>query len=389
MTAEPIGATVSVILRGAWRRRPAPVPDNQQQLAACVSPLLAGGCGALAWRALREVDGLPATLLGPLEQARCVHALGAAVHRVAVARLFTALSSNGIDAILAKGWAAAQLYAEPALRPHGDIDIFVARGQRALAASVARELGDLGVAVDVQTELAELSDRSFDELCARAHVAMIDGTHVPILDDEHHLRFLCLHALRHGVSRPVWLCDIGAAIEAVHDGFDWDLSFRGSLRQASLMRVALDLAHRLLDASLPAASLGIRGAAPIWAERSVIQLWGRSWSRDANVPLVRIARRRPQQLAASLCARWPSALQATVRLQGPLDTGGRRSRGGRLSRQIVLFALRLAAGARRQILAAIDDAFLRIVRSTAAIRRGRPHAIGLVCAAAARPAARR
>ena len=99
------------------------------------------------------VDGSPVG--EQLRDAYRLHALQAAVHERELAEVVPALQAAGIEALIVKGWAAARLYAEPGLRPYGDIDVCVGptrhrAAREALAASLPSVDVDLhrGLAVN-------------------------------------------------------------------------------------------------------------------------------------------------------------------------------------------------------------------------------------------------
>ncbi len=47
----------------------------------------------------------------------------------------------------------------------------------------------------------------------RSQLVNLDGVDVRVPGLEDHLGILCLHLLHHGAFRPLWLCDIAAALE--------------------------------------------------------------------------------------------------------------------------------------------------------------------------------
>lgn len=60
----------------------------------------------------------------------------------------------------------------------------------------------------------------------------LEGDKIWVLCAEDHLRFLCLHLLKHGAWRPFWLCDVGMALESRSSNFDWDRCFGENKRRA-------------------------------------------------------------------------------------------------------------------------------------------------------------
>ncbi len=88
------------------------------------------------------------------------------------------------------------------------------------------------------------------EVWGRSVRLEVEGVGVRTLGAEDHLRLLCLHFLRHGGWRPLWLCNIGAVMESRPPDFDWDLFFEGSARDAGACASAILLARRILGADL-------------------------------------------------------------------------------------------------------------------------------------------
>ena len=78
-------------------------------------------------------------------------------------------------------------------------------------------------------------------------LAALGDVPVRVLGPEDQLRLLCLHLARHGISRPLWLCDIGACLESSPPDFDWDCCLRGS-------KTLSDWTTCVLGAGLPASA---------------------------------------------------------------------------------------------------------------------------------------
>ena len=188
----------------------------------------------------------------------------------------TALEAAGIEALIVKGWAAARLYAEPGLRPYGDIDVCVGptrhrAAREALAASLPSVDVDLhrGLAVNSRM-IADLP--TFETAWGRASRARLEETEIHVLAPEDHLALLCVHLLTHGAWRPLWLCDVAAALERLSDDFDWERCLGRSPRLATWVRSTVALAERLLGAETKHAPT-TRGRAPRWLEPAVVRQW--------------------------------------------------------------------------------------------------------------------
>jgi len=79
---------------------------------------------------------------------------------------------------------------------------------------------------------------------------------VATLSPEHLLLFLCAHASKHSWSRLAWICDV-AELLRVNRSLDWEYiySLAGKFGTQRMLCLGLYLAHRLLEAELPASGL--------------------------------------------------------------------------------------------------------------------------------------
>jgi hypothetical protein len=130
-----------------------------------------------------------------------------------------------------------------------------------------------------------------------------------------------MHFLRHGAWRPIWLCDIGVALESRPPDFDWDLCLHGSWGRADWIICALGLAGVLLGADVqetPAAK--IAAYLPRWLAPCVLKQWENPSPRQHDPPnLMRTSLHYPAAIPAALRARWPDPIQATIRTNGPFN----------------------------------------------------------------------
>src|SRR5439155_4574839 len=105
----------------------------------------------------------------------------------------------------------------PATRPGGDIDLLLLPQDAAQAAGLLEEEIRLLV-VDVDHEHLVPPEERLALFRRRSEVRIADAM-VTVPSREDHLRLFCLHALSHGVARPVWLCDIAAWVESRPEEF--------------------------------------------------------------------------------------------------------------------------------------------------------------------------
>jgi hypothetical protein len=300
------GLAIARVLSAAWRVELPP-------LAECVTeavPLLEEtGAGALGYRRLQQAGVFAAARL---RQAYRLHTLQSAIQQQHLVELFTRLRSAGVEPLLVKGWSVARLYAEAGLRPAGDIDLCVHPNDLEKAMAVLTEAAGQCGSVDLHVGVADL-DRSIDHVYARSLLVPLGDVEVRILGAEDQLRHLCLHLLRHGGWRPVWLCDVAAALEALPADFDWDDCLSGERRKTDWVRCAISLAQELLGARVPRADV-VR-ALPAWVKADVLESWGRgAASNDAVRQAFTGSLRSWKTLVAAIRQRWPNRVRAAYKL---------------------------------------------------------------------------
>jgi hypothetical protein len=313
---------VSAILAGCWRDSDFPLLEISEIELDEVTPLLYGsGAAGLGWWRLRETDLNQTASAEVLHQAYRLQVLQSGIHEEKIIKVFKLLREASIEPILIKGWAAAALYPSPGLRPYGDIDLFVRPQQYETARELLAGPSVKDCWVDLHKHLSELDDRSIQELFDRARRLPLKQESVTILSAEDHLALLAVHMLKHGAWRPLWLCDIGGAIESLPTGFDWELCLGRDRTRSSWIRVALSLAHRLLGARLDAVpEKALARQLPEWLLESVLQQWEQPFASNQPpmshpVPMSTVWR-RPRMLLDALRQRWPNPILATVSVNG-------------------------------------------------------------------------
>jgi len=203
------------------------------------------------------------------------NALAVATHEADLVRLIPLLRSGGVEPLLVKGWSVARLYPEPGLRPCGDIDLCVRPEELAGAVAMLAAAAVHPGRVDLHGGVADLEDRTWDEVVRRSRFVRLGGTGVRVLGAEDQLRHLCLHLLRHGAWRPLWLCDVAVVLESLPTDFDWDYCLGGDGRLSRWVLCALGLARRLLGARLDNSAVADRAdRLPRWLPDTVLALWG-------------------------------------------------------------------------------------------------------------------
>lgn len=310
------GKWVAGTLYQSWRTS-APALDVPTDALDEVQPLLVlSGSAGLAWRRVRgsELEGSEAAR--HLREAFRHQVILSAVRESEIAAAVTALRAGGVDCVLGKGWAAARHYPELGTRPYGDADLYVSQDQYPKAASIVAGEAS-GCWVDLHDGLGDLRDSCFEEVRNRSVTVEIGNSQVRVFGEEDHLRLLCLHAMRHGACRPLWFCDIAAALESRSDGFDWDRFLRTRDRRSDAATCAVGVAHRLLGADIRATPLFKRaGSLPGWLISTVLSEWGSTRTPHGLRQPFATCLGDPGAVIRGLRLRWPNAVEATVAVGG-------------------------------------------------------------------------
>jgi len=314
----PLGTRVASVLAGSWRLTPPELDVSAQELIQAATLLLRTGGAGLAWWKIRRsaLADLPASR--ELHQAYRLFILHGALREERVAKAFAILRAAVVEPILGKGWAIARLYPDPGLRPYGDVDLYVRPEQHAAAVAALGNPQEEGV--DLHAGFAELDDRSAQPLFARSRVAPLGGVEVRVFGPADHLRLLALHMLRHGILRPLWLCDVALALESRPADLDWAVLSSGSPRRTEAVRCAVGLARQLLGASLdgvPVADRAVR--LPRWIVPVVLRQWSTFKVPHGSRAPMAASLRRPAAFLRSLFLRWPNPIEATVCVGGPFN----------------------------------------------------------------------
>ena len=316
------GHLVAALLAGSWRSSNYPSLEIGEADLDEITPLLCkSGAAGLAWRRVRETklaDSAPADIL---HQAYRNQSLLSALHEQHVEKVFRLCREAHVEAILVKGWAAAILYEQNDLRPAGDIDLYVRPEHFDKAVTALRSPDATGCFVDLHTSLSEIGERSFDELLAHSRLVHLGMEQVRTLGAEDHLALLCIHLLKHGGWRPLWLCDISAAIESLPPDFDWDICFGSNPQRARWIACAMGLAAQLLGAhvhQVPRSREEMQ--VPAWVEQTVLYHWSRLFPGDSlpmrPAPLMADTLKQRRDVLKGIVNRWPDPITATFNLDG-------------------------------------------------------------------------
>jgi len=238
-----------------------------------------------------------------------------------IEKLFRLLRAASVDAILAKGWAAAGFYTNRDLRPCGDIDICVRPLDFRMAQEVSRRPEARDCLVYLHKHFTEISNRSIEEIFARSIVVQLGPEQIRLLGPEDHLALLCIHFLKHGAWRPLWLCDIAAALESLPATFDWDIFLGCVRRRRAWIACAIGLAHRLLGARIKHLPLKAEQTeVPAWLIKGVLEQWSSLFPADhlpiQPAPVMAGNLRTGRNIIKGVIERWPDPITATFNLGG-------------------------------------------------------------------------
>jgi hypothetical protein len=318
--------SIAHVLTGAWRCSPPSFELSAVAIQEIAPLLLAAGTGALGWWRVRHSELSASRMANQLLQAYRYHTLQAAISERELTRLVAHLRDAGVEPLLGKGWAAARCYAEPGLRPYGDFDFCIRPEQYARAKAAGHSIEQVTRMVDLHPGLARqqkgqafslLDDRTLDDLFDRSRLVRVGDGEVRILGPEDHLRLLCLHMLNHGASRPLWLCDIGAAVETRPADFDWDWFLRGDPRRTRWVIGSIGLAHRLLGAIIEDTPVYDQALQlPDWMVPTVLLQWSQVFR--PRTPLAGFFR-HPAGFWQELRRHWPNGIEATLNVGGALN----------------------------------------------------------------------
>jgi Uncharacterised nucleotidyltransferase len=255
-----------------------------------------------------------------------MYALWSLAQEQAVASVVELLRSEGIEPIVVKGWTVGHLYPDPALRPYGDIDLCVSSKNRAHAEAVLETSEGQRHNVDLQdSNDPDLHGRTWADVVARSQLVPLGDMKVRVLSPEDQLALLCHHFLRHGGWRPLWLCDIAAAVESQPETFNWETCLGSHPKHADWITCTIGLASSLLGATIEDTPIaGHAKQVPGWLVRRVVRAWespyaGTHEPPNRYGPPLSAQWRHPRGLPTALRSRWPDPIRATISVGGPFN----------------------------------------------------------------------
>lgn len=320
------GLALASVLSGAWRSEP-PGPAPSPQVLSLLPQIRTSGTAGLVYWRQTHTSHLGADS-SPLLRAEYLNTgARAAQTQFHIGRIVSTLRKAGIEPILFKGWAVARLYPDAGMRPCGDIDLFVPPGAMARAHECLADMRSERVQIDLHALVSDkqhatrVVGRSLEDLYAHSQAVPVADTHMRVLSPEDHLHLLCLHFLRHGGWRPLWLVDIAVALESRPENFDWGRCM-GEGREADWIACAVGAAHRLLDARIQDTPCTARSEQlPAWFLPAILREWSEV---DATLHYppdpIHLVWKHPRRLARAIRGRWLNPLEATMLMDGSIDS---------------------------------------------------------------------
>jgi hypothetical protein len=307
-----------------WRHNANNSLVTDGELTAAAPLLLRSGAGALAWCRIREYELRNSPIGFELQQAYRHHTLEAARHERDITTIFNLLRSNGVEPMLIKGWSIARIYPEKGMRPYDDTDLIVRLDQHSRARAIVDEQKLTEFGVDLQVASADFGYGNEDDLFAHSRLVKLGNVDIRVTSPEDSLRIVCIHFLRHGAFRPLWLCDVALLVESRPADFDWHRCLGCNGRAADWVACAIGLAHRLLGARVEDTPVKQRADnLPSWLVPTVLKQWEKPFARDHGVGRHRAPMatylRKPWGVFADTLRRWPNPIEATVYMRGSFN----------------------------------------------------------------------
>jgi hypothetical protein len=305
-----LGNPIGNALSGSWREKVPAFDLSAAELEELKPFAIATGASGLIWRRVRSSALAQTAIAGEFRDRFRMQVLHHRAHELEIIEAFSCLRSAGIEPILAKGWAVARLYPERGLRPYGDIDLCVHPDQYGAALALIEGPEGLNVPLDIQSGFKRL-DRTYDDLYARSQLISLGNMDVRVPGLEDHLRFLCVHMLRHGLWKPLWLCDVALIMESLPPDFDCGRCLSGRDVQSQWVICSLKMAGVLLGAKVPSNLESMAIDVPDWAIQAVLRQWGTT-NHYMRENALRGFHHNLRELPRALRLRWPNPIQATV-----------------------------------------------------------------------------
>jgi putative nucleotidyltransferase-like protein len=318
------GLEVASILARSWRDKSAserPLPNNVLEKLAPI--LEAGGAAALAWFRIRQhAAKCPSPVIQSYHGSYVSSAVRTAIYESELERLAHGLNVAGIRFILLKGWSLGRHYPVTSLRPPGDIDLWIDPEQRTVADTLITDF-NISQALDLEhDQLRRFENRSFEEFYSTCETACLGSAQIKVLCREDEVRTTCLHFLKHGGWRPIWLCDIAVLLDTHRRSFDWERCLGRDRKHARWIGATIGLARDLLGSVLPQhAPLSVMSSSPDWLKNTILREW--SDPRPPTAPALALLVPRlwpnPMKIIGAMRDRWRNGIQASIDCNAPFS----------------------------------------------------------------------
>jgi hypothetical protein len=237
-----------------------------------------------------------------------------------IADIWEILQAEKREAILIKGFAAAQNYPKPYLRSVGDIDIAVNPEQYQSTLDLLRkqQIGQ----VDLHDGLRNLDLSDWKTLYKNSRPVSCAGTEIRVPASEDHLRVLIVHWLIDGGINKKKLWDIYYAVENRPLDFDWDYFLNGvGKKRRKWLTCTIGLAHKYLRLNVEDTPIAEEVKdIPEW----IIKTVEKEWESTVNFSYLHINLTSAKQFFEQLKKRIPpNPIQSTVNMEGEFDNGTR------------------------------------------------------------------
>ena len=315
------GRLIARLLARSWRSS-FPAPElSESQLARIAPLLLDSGGGALAWRRINQSELAHTTAGLELQQAFRQHLLLSGYFEMKTEEVIRAFRGASLEPNLIKGWSIARAYPLTGLRPYGDIDLCVRPNDYERAIRLIKSLTDTPLGIDLHCGFGMLLDRDTDRIFERSPTVKLGKTSIRVLSEEDQLHLLCVHLLRHGAARPLWLCDVAVAMETRSDYFDWDWCLGTKRYRTNWIACVIKLVNEILgadDKNLPESVANTK--LPGWFIPTVLRQWGIPFANHpSRQPALRTYLNRPLWWWKALKDRWPNPIQGVVSHDAPFS----------------------------------------------------------------------
>ena len=314
------GSQIAKLLSASWR----PQAPNLQELIEsfsgldkAVELLLASGAAGLLWWQIKQLTLCENPEFERLKQAWLMQVIYQQQHEQALRQILPIFGKNDIEAVLVKGWSVARRYPAMGLRPSCDLDFCVPYDKY----EQAKELLDLQsqglYPIDLHLGFTKFYEAETEDVFARSRLILLDELEVRVLSPEDELRFLCIHFLKHGAVRPIWLADIALIVEELSSDFNWELCLKSAKPRADWILATIGLAHHLLGANIEHIPLASKAKKlPPWLIPAVLNAWGKHHRLPRKFAYFW---RQPLELAKEFQYHWPNPVEATLALSGPFN----------------------------------------------------------------------